>query len=319
MQRSSRSFTNLALITALLTLGLIVFGAVVRVTDSGLGCGNDWPRCDGRIIPPLDNLTAWIEWSHRLFAALIGFLGLGMLAVGWRTFWRRNRLVLGVTVTAALLYALQAALGAVVVKFDLPPTLVTLHLGTAMLLLGALLVAGVISWHRPERTYPRDHVTLLAYVTTTLALVIILTGGLVRGSGATLACTTWPLCNGQLFPFGQGQLQTIHMIHRFAVGGLGLTLLLLVWYVWQARPSRLISLLAMGALAAYLLQAAVGALFVWTSASPLWGTVHVGLAATTWALLVALSTIDTLNSREHPEQVEQKDALWTSQSEAATN
>ncbi|MBL8157211.1 MAG: COX15/CtaA family protein, partial [Anaerolineae bacterium] len=46
-------FIRLALITALLTLGLIVFGAVVRVTDSGLGCGNHWPLCNGTVIPPL--------------------------------------------------------------------------------------------------------------------------------------------------------------------------------------------------------------------------------------------------------------------------
>ena len=78
-----RLFSGLALTTALLTLGLIVFGAIVRVTDSGLGCGDSWPLCDGRILPPLDNLTAWIEWTHRLFAALIGVLGLATLVAAW--------------------------------------------------------------------------------------------------------------------------------------------------------------------------------------------------------------------------------------------
>jgi heme A synthase len=64
--RPKRLFPTLGLITALLTGGLIVVGAIVRVSDSGLGCGNDWPLCNGTIFPPLDNLTAWIEWSHRL-------------------------------------------------------------------------------------------------------------------------------------------------------------------------------------------------------------------------------------------------------------
>ena len=59
LKRPTRAFFTLALTTAALTLGLIVFGAVVRVTDSGLGCGNHWPLCNGSIFPPLDNITAW--------------------------------------------------------------------------------------------------------------------------------------------------------------------------------------------------------------------------------------------------------------------
>ena len=121
-ERRSRLFPTLALLTVVLTVGLIVFGAVVRVTDSGLGCGNSWPLCDGRIIPPLDNLTAWIEWSHRLFAALIGLLGLGMLALAIIDYRRlsvnQTRFVLVTTAAAALLFALQSALGAIVVVLD---------------------------------------------------------------------------------------------------------------------------------------------------------------------------------------------------------
>lgn len=313
----SRSFVYLALTTAFLTIGLIVFGAVVRVTDSGLGCGNDWPLCDGRVIPPLDNVTAWIEWAHRLFAALIGIFGLGMLFVAWRGYRTQNQLVLSATGIAALLFVIQSGLGALVVVLDLPPTMVTLHLGTAMLLLGALLVAAVSAWYKPSAGYPRDQVTLLAYITAALSLVIILTGALVRGSGATLACTDWPLCNGELLPFDQGQLQTVHMLHRFSVAGLGISLLMLVWYVWQTRRGALMRYLTVGAFIVYMTQAFVGALFVWTEAAPVWGATHVGLASLTWALLVVGCLVDTLNSREtiRSEQSEQE---WKPQSEAAT-
>lgn len=309
-KNSSQLFINLALATALLTVGLIVFGAVVRVTDSGLGCGNDWPLCDGHIVPPLDNLTAWIEWSHRLLAMLIGLFGLATLALAIRVYRKHNRMVVNVTIAAAGLFLLQSALGAVVVVFDLPPTMVTLHLGTAMLLLAALLIAAILAWHRPAQRYARDHVTLLAYITTALSLVIILTGALVRGSGATLACTDWPLCNGALFPFDHGQLQTVHMMHRFAVGGLGITLVLLAWYMYVARTDRMLRLLAAGALFAYGIQAAVGAFFVLTEAAPVWGAAHVGFAATTWGLLVAVCTVDTLNGLE----TKQETSEWNPQS-----
>lgn len=295
----SRLFTSLALATSLLTLGLILFGAVVRVTDSGLGCGNSWPLCNGTIFPPLDNVTAWIEWLHRLFALLIGLFGLGSLAVAIRAYRTRNRMVLIATAIAAVLFAIQSALGAVVVIFDLPPTMVTLHLGTAMLLLGALLLATMGSWYQPKVSYLRDHVTLLTYITTGLSFVIILTGALVRGSGATLACEDWPLCVNQTFSLtGTTQWQLVHMTHRFAVLGLVICIALLVWYIWRMRDDTLSRWLAAGALLTVLMQSGVGALYVLTEAAAVWGALHVGLAATTWALLVCLSVVETLNSRE---------------------
>jgi heme A synthase len=294
----SRLFAPLALTTALLTIGLIIFGAVVRVTDSGLGCGNHWPSCNGTFFPPLDNLTAWIEWLHRLFALLIGLFGLVTLAVALRVYRKQNRMVLIATVIAALMFVVQSALGALVVVLDLPPTFVTLHLAAAMLLLGALLLAAIYAVYTPAKSTRSDGFAMLAYVTTALSLVIIMTGALVRGSGATLACTDWPLCNGQVLPFEQGTLQTIHMFHRFAVAGLGLALVLLVWQAAQNHRTGLARGLTVGALLAYLAQAGIGALYVFSSAAPLWGAAHVGFAATTWALLVALSVIETMNNRE---------------------
>jgi len=312
--KKSGLFTPLALTTSLLTIGLIVFGAVVRVTDSGLGCGNEWPLCDGTIVPPLDNITAWIEWLHRLFAALIGLFGLGMLFTALRAYRNRNRSVLIATALAAFLFTMQSALGALVVIYDLPSTIVTAHLGSSMLLLGALLMATIGSVYVPKTAYARDSVTLLAYATTGLALVIILTGALVRGSGATLACTDWPLCSGQVLPLDDGRLPIVHMTHRFAVAGLGFSLLLLVWYTYKTRTTRAMRWLAVGALVAYSMQALVGALFVWSLATPLWGAVHVGLAATTWATLVCFSVMDTYNTRERFSVELSEEQEWKPQS-----
>ncbi len=308
----SRLFPSLALATALLTVGLIVFGAVVRVTDSGLGCGNHWPLCNGTIFPPLNNLTAWIEWLHRLFALLIGVFGVLSLIVAIRDFRHQRRGALYATILAAFLYAAQAGLGAAVVLNDLTPALVTLHLATAMLLLAALIIAALIAVYTPARHYARDNFTVLAFVTTALALVIILTGALVRGSGATLACTDWPLCNGALLPFDQGTLQTIHMLHRFAVVALGVSLLLLVWSAWSNRSGTIRSL-ALVALVLYLCQAGVGAMVVFSGADALWGAAHVGFAAATWAVMIILSVIESMNTAERLE------GEWRPQSEPLLN
>lgn len=311
----TRWFTLLALITASLTLGLIVFGAVVRVTDSGLGCKNTWPLCNGTIIPPLDNVTAWIEWLHRLFALLIGAFGLVTLGVAITAYRRRNRPVITATAIAAVLFFVQSTLGAIVVVMDLPPTFVTLHLGTAMLLLAALLTAALFSMHKPVRIYKPDRFTALAYITAALSLVIILTGALVRGSGATLACTTWPLCNGSVLPVEQGQWALIHMFHRLAVGALGITVVILVWLAFANRKERGVRMLAVLAGATYFAQAGVGAMFVLSSAAPLWGAMHVLFAALTWAALVTVCVVEAINTR----QVQIQEATWQPQSSPALN
>lgn len=296
----ARWFWTLAFITSFLTLALIVIGAIVRVTESGLGCGNDWPLCNGTIFPPLDNINAWIEWSHRLTAISIGLFGLAMLALALRYYRSHNRIVLGATVVAAILYAAQSDLGRNVVKEELSPTLVTFHLAMAMLLFASLLSAGVLARYTAQEHYSRDNVTFLIYINAVLALVVILIGGMVRGTGATLACVDWPLCNGQLFPFDQGQLAIIHMFHRFAVAAFGITLVLLVWYIWRHRSQRLVRTLAIAALIAYTTQAGIGALFVFSHAAGLWGALHVTVASLTWALLIALSIIETMNTRSVP-------------------
>lgn len=310
---ASRSFFIMALTTALMTLGLIIFGAVVRVTDSGLGCGNEWPMCNGTLIPPMDNLTAWIEWLHRLFAVLIGLFGIGTLVLAISAYRKRNQQVLTATIIAAVLFALQSALGALVVVLDLPPTAVTLHLGTAMLLLGALLVAAVAAWYQPKQRTARDSFSLLAYITTALSLVVILSGALVRGAGATLACTDWPLCNGEVLPFSQGPLASIHFMHRVIVLGLGVALVMLVVMAFRSGRDARLRLLTLLAAGVYLAQAGVGAMYVFSVAAPEWGAAHVGMAAATWALLVVISTFDTLNQQEVSQQ-----PAWQPQPEALT-
>lgn len=312
----ARGFIWLATATALLTIGLIVFGAIVRVTDSGLGCGNEWPLCNGTIFPPLDNLTAWIEWLHRLFAALIGVFGILTLIAAVRAYraGRVHKLALQATVAAAILFFVQSALGAIVVVLDLPPTSVTLHLGTAMLLLAALLVAAISPVHRPTRENVNDRFTALVYVTTALSFIIILTGALVRGSGATLACVDWPLCNGTVFPFQQGQLAIIHMLHRISVVALGIALLLVAYNAFangSSSASRRYTLLAV---VAFFAQAGIGAAYVLTAAAPLWGALHVLFAALTWSALVALSLVETMNNRVERGEM---DRVWQPQTSSS--
>src|SRR5213596_444015 len=82
----TRRFTRLAWTAATFTYLLIILGAVVRITGSGLGCGEHWPLCNGHLLPPLD-LPTWIEWSHRLVAGLVTGLVTALAAYTW---WPRR-------------------------------------------------------------------------------------------------------------------------------------------------------------------------------------------------------------------------------------
>src|SRR3982750_4149613 len=84
----TRRYALLAWSAAVSTYVLIVLGAVVRITGSGLGCGNHWPLCNGWLFPPLDDIGTVIEWSHRLVAALVTIL---VVTLAGYTVWLRRR------------------------------------------------------------------------------------------------------------------------------------------------------------------------------------------------------------------------------------
>src|SRR3989441_1192765 len=204
----TRRFTRLAWTAATFTYLLIILGAIVRITGSGLGCGEHWPLCNGKLLPPLD-LPTLIEYGHRLAAAAVSVLVAAVAAYAW---WLRREGPTdlhqpppsstalhrpGVAAYVALmLLLLQVGLGAVTVKLSLPPWTVILHLGTAMLLLATLIL---IARGRPRTPPSRAGLYALA-----VGFVTVLFGALTANLGAASACLGFPLCNDQFIPWVGG-------------------------------------------------------------------------------------------------------------------
>src|SRR5437667_1692558 len=277
----TRRFTRLAGTAAAFTYLLIILGAIVRITGSGMGCGDHWPLCNGRLLPPLD-LPTFIEYSHRLVAAAVSALVVAVAGYAW---WLRQgarsteqglsngpivlRRPSVAAYVALTLLVFQVGLGAVTVQLALPPWTVILHLGTAMLLLAALIVAA-----RGSRPAPRSGAGVVALA---LGFATVLFGALTANLGAASACLGFPLCNGQLTPDGNS-LQHVHWTHRL------LAYTLFAYTLWWA--ARTGGRRAWGVVALVVLQIAVGAVMVLLVLPPPVQAADVAVGAAVWAALV---------------------------------
>jgi cytochrome c oxidase assembly protein subunit 15 len=127
---------------------LLVVGAYVTAAGYGGLCGlntpEDWPLCNGRLIPPPD-FGSIIEYTHRILASLSGLLLILTTAAFWRsagapTASRRMLLL------ALVLIVVEIGVGGVVVNTLLSPAIVTLHQGFALLIFGFTVAAAVVSF-----------------------------------------------------------------------------------------------------------------------------------------------------------------------------
>jgi heme A synthase len=304
----SAGYRRLALATGAATFALIVLGGVVRVSDSGLGCGpagsglNGWPLCEGDVVPGLD-LNAVVEYAHRALAGIVGLLILILAVLAWRR-CRANRGIVRASAAAAVLVVAQGLLGAATVEENLEERLVAAHLALAMLLLALLVYVWRAS--RPEviGAPPADggpRFRWLAGGAQAAVFATIVAGGYMAGTqnygradyqpgdGAHHACgKEFPTCNGDLLPFGQARLVDIHLTHRVFMYIASVLVVALVVLALRRRPSPGVVRFAKATLALLAAQILVGALNVWLDEYEVLIVAHLTLATLLWATLVGL-------------------------------
>ncbi len=282
-------YRALVYLTLFVSFLVVVWGGVVRVTGSGLGCP-DWPTCHGQFLPSLDAATR-IEWFHRFLGVAGGLTGVSLL-IATLVAYRTDRRTVALVVTAAALYVLQAVLGAIVVLLELPDTWVTVHLANAELVLAVLTVLAVgVRW--PQTIAARQvgaPWTALLLAGAVGTFVLMLTGAYVRGDGATTACTTWPLCDDGALPvFGPA---AVHMAHRWVALFVGAVVLLGCWQAWKhRRESEGLGALAVATAFVFVAQVVVGALNPLTGFSPWALGAHPAVASLLWCCTVAMTVV----------------------------
>ena len=282
---------------ALGALTLIVLtGAAVRLTDSGLGCP-DWPKCYGKALPPLST-HAVIEYSNRAVSGLVGLIAVAAFVLAlFRRPFRRDLVWLSLALPVGVLA--QAVLGGFTVREHLAPGFVMGHFALSMIvLIGAVALAWRATYEPGARPPSRDRVS----VWTIRALAPLGALTIFAGTAATAAGPHSGGASGdrvhRLTFKGNDTLGWV--VHRHAtIAALFGVAVIAVWLLARRRKAdRAIEpLTILGVLMAA--QGLVGSVQyeLHLPSDIVW--VHVGLATTTWlTLLWAVAAAGTLVPRE---------------------
>jgi cytochrome c oxidase assembly protein subunit 15 len=213
-----RSLLNrLAWITCLGMFLVLVMGTLVTKTESGRGCGDDWPLCNGKFIPDY-TLSSVIEYSHRFVTGIEGFLVLGVFIMVLLKFKSRDAIFYA---SSALFFTMvQAVLGALAVVWPQSAPVLALHFGFSLLaFVSTLLLALVLRDNKVDQSAERNIISAgfqkLVWFTWIYCYVVVYVGAFVRHTKSSGGCIGWPLCNGELVPEISGA-QGIVFIHRVA-------------------------------------------------------------------------------------------------------
>jgi len=181
----------------------LIFGAIVRISGSGMGCGDNWPKCYGHWFPPMSRPDLIIEVSHRYLASILLLSLIALLVAAWN---RRADPEVGgsggVVRMAGLAVVLgfsAAILGAITVKLGNAPLATVAHWTVAMSLVASVAAtvirAGGLGGESARLGGTAPSVSRSAFGAAALALIVVVMGGLTaKVPGGSVACLDFPLC-----------------------------------------------------------------------------------------------------------------------------
>jgi heme A synthase len=293
-----QSLRRLSLLALVLAFAQIVFGAIVRITGSGMGCGDHWPKCAGLWFPPYDRIDLIIEITHRYIALGLSLAILALVIVAVR---RRNESgvggpggVLRPAIIAGLLVVTAALLGAITVKMALNPFVIATHLTIAMSLLATLAIAlsragGVAGASDLAGTSLRAFRSARGAVI--LTLIVLVFGALTANvPDAASSCGGFPWCRTITAGGAPLAIQITHRILAFLLLGhlIGMTI-----SVGKRSEPRAIQNAVRFALGAATLQVIVAAGMIEMHFPPAFRSLHQAFGTLVWLAVVIVSILAT--------------------------
>lgn len=275
---------------------VVVWGAFVRATGSGAGCGAHWPVCNGQVLPRAPTLQTLIEFSHRVSSALVTLAVVGWAVWGFLAFPRGHRVRKGAALGVVAIL-LEGGIGAALVLLRLTGTddslaravVMELHLVNTFLLLAVVALTG--AWAGgTSAPQLRDQGALGALVPAALLGLVVLGAS---GAIAALGDTLFParsLAEGfrQDVAAGAHVLLRLRVLHPFLAVAIGTLLLVTAGVASLLRPGRAVRRAAVVLAVLVLLQLTAGMVNL-ALLAPVWlQLVHLLLADAVWLAAVLL-------------------------------
>jgi cytochrome c oxidase assembly protein subunit 15 len=292
-----KPFTRFAWSVLAYDVAVIAWGALVRATGSGAGCGQHWPTCNGQVVPRSPAAETVVEFTHRASSG-IALVLVFALAVWARRAFPRGHPARGAAALSLLFIVTEALLGAGLVLFGWVAAdasagrgwAMALHLANTFLLLAALALTASSSSRRSGRAL-RSRSALPALLALGLAATVLagVTGAIAALGDTLFPATSFGAGLRQELGGGTSLLLRLRVIHPFVAGAAGLLLVAGARRAARACPEPHVRLAALSATVLVLVELAVGAANVFLLAPVPLQVVHLVLADLIWISVVLVA------------------------------
>ncbi len=219
MRRSLKWF---AVLTTIGMLFILLGGALVTKTDSGMGCGRSWPLCNGEIIPTDITVELVIELAHRVVSGAVGLLVLILSYWSWKSIGhiRETKFL---SLLSIIFLVLQGLIGAAAVVWGQSDFILAAHFGISLISFAAvflltLLIFEIDKKFEAEKLVLDPQMKKHIIGVTIYSFIVVYTGALVRHVNASLVCRDWPFCINEEPGIPVSFHEWVQMGHRFAAG-----------------------------------------------------------------------------------------------------
>lgn len=303
-----KSLKGFAVITTIGMILVLLGGALVTKTGSGLGCGRSWPLCHGEFVPSKITVELLIEFTHRLVSATVGIMVLILSIWSWKAIGHiRETKFLAVLSVSFLI--IQGLIGAAAVVWDQSDYILAIHFGISLISFSAIFLLTLLIFEVDkkinteyliiDKRLKRNTIGIIIYT-----FIVIYTGALVRHTSASLACTSWPLCKSFQLPVNF--YEWVHMGHRFAAGLLFIWILyMLILTIKKYKHQKIIYLAWLSAFILIFLQVLSGAFIVFTRLNLYISLMHALVISCLFGVLSYLLLL-TSRSKHHEAALKQK-------------
>lgn len=211
---------------------VLLGGALVTKTESGMGCGRSWPLCNGQFMPTEITPELVIELAHRLVSGSVGFMVLILSIWSWKVIGhiRETKFL---SFLSFFFLVLQGLIGAAAVIWEQSDFVLALHFGISLISFAAVFLLTLLIFEI-DKKFEADKLIIdkrMGFHIISVSIYsyfVIYTGALVRHTESSLICRDWPLCINDAPALPSNIFEWVQMGHRTAAA------IIFIWIAYIA-------------------------------------------------------------------------------------